>query len=592
LLGVAALGLYLVTGSALHLWWAGLGVLVFALVSGARVELQPCSGPPPTRGWRPELVLWATGAACMLVPLWFHRVDYDSAFYISMAIGAADHPGAPLMMDTIHGVQGIRVHMPAHRIHSFELFQGAVSYLTGTPVSRLYYQIVPPIAALLVPLAYARLFRILTPRHWIWNVLVVLAVLVGGGATMFWYGDFSLVRIGVGKSLYLSVFLPLAYAYGLAFGSQPSLRRWLLLVAVQVAAIGCSSSALWSVPIAACAAMACSVRWNRDTWRTLALGVLASSYVVAAGLTLYGELGDVADRVASALPAGYQLERSLARALGDGALESFALAALLLAPALRRGLAQRFAIVVPLIALTVVLNPYFERQVASLMTGPSFWRAMWSLPLPVLMTLLLTSPLQLARKPLQRVSAALTTLLATAGFVAFVPEYSTLSTANRTRFGRFGALNVEAGYFQLSHRLRAVPSGSMVVAPVQVGRWLLVLHHHPYIVALREGYLRQIGIELGTQEFDRRMNMVEQVSRVELGPRSIFRSVSEGERRRSRLEDPVGLFREGIRVYDVRGVCIHRDAPHYEGIVQILREAGFSMQSDFGRLGNQVWIRR
>jgi hypothetical protein len=239
-----------------------------------------------------------------------------------------------------------------------------------------------------------------------------------------------------------------------------------------------------------------------------------------------------------------------------------------------------------------VLNPYFERQVASLMTGPSFWRAMWSLPLPVLMTLLLTSPLQLARNPLQRVSAALTTVLATAGFVAFVPGYSTLSTANRTLFGHFGFWNVEAGYFRLSHRLRAVPSGSMVVAPERVGRWLLILHHHPYVVALREGYLRQIGIELGTQELDRRMDMVEQVSRVEPGERSIFRPVSEGERRRSRLEDPVGRFREGIQVYDVRGVCIHRDARHYEGIVQTLREAGFSLESEFFQLGYQVWIRR
>jgi hypothetical protein len=74
----------------------------------------------------------------MLVPLGFHRVDYDAAFYISMAIGAADHPGAPLLMDTIHGVEGIGLHMPAHRVHSTELFQGALSYLTGIPAPNLY----------------------------------------------------------------------------------------------------------------------------------------------------------------------------------------------------------------------------------------------------------------------------------------------------------------------------------------------------------------------------------------------------------------------------------------------------------------------
>ena len=54
LLGIGALGLYLATGSVLHLWWAALGVLVFALVTGARGQLQPPPGATPQCGGRPE----------------------------------------------------------------------------------------------------------------------------------------------------------------------------------------------------------------------------------------------------------------------------------------------------------------------------------------------------------------------------------------------------------------------------------------------------------------------------------------------------------------------------------------------------------
>ena len=321
-LGIAALLLFLVTREAFVLWWATVGVLSFALLTTASAELQPRAGPRPLQGWLPSSVLWTTGVICAWIALSFHRPDYDSAFYVSLAVGAADQPNGPLMMDTIHGVEGIGLHQPAHRVHTFELFQGAISHLTGVPAMTLYHSVMPALSAFLVPLAYARLFRILTPRYWPFSVLAVLFVLVGGGGTLFWYGDFSLARIINGKSVYLSVFLPLAYAYGLRFGAHPCLRHWGLLAAVQIAAVGCSSSALWSVPIAACAAMACSVRADRNTWKTLVFGVLASSYVVVVGLTLIGDMQPVAERVASDLPAGTHLGKSLARTLGRGPLRA------------------------------------------------------------------------------------------------------------------------------------------------------------------------------------------------------------------------------------------------------------------------------
>ena len=150
---------------------------------------------------------------------------------------------------------------------------------------------------------------------------------------------------------------------------------------------------------------------------------------------------------------------------------------------------------------------------------------------------------------------------------------------------------MEAGYFELSMQLRGVPAGSMVVAPEKIARWVPVLHRHPFVASIREGYLRQIEIELGAEEVDRRMNMSEQVSAHPPRERSILRTTTPGARRRSRHEDPVGLFREGLSAYDVRGVCIHRTAQHYGPIVQSLRDAGFELKFDFDRLGYQTWIR-
>lgn len=589
LLGALALLLYAATGDILYLWWASVGVLSFALVSGAVAGWQPEPVEPPRRTRRLEAILWAMGAACALIVLTFHRADYDSAFYVSMAVAAADSPAAPLMRDTIHGIEGLGLHMPAHRVHSFEVFNGALSHLTGLPAIVCYHVVTPPVMAFLVPLGFARLFRLLTPRHWHWAVLAVLVVLVGAGCTLRWYGNLSIVRIFHGKSVYMSFFLPLAYAYGLRFGSNPTGRRWLLLFAVQIAAVGCSSSALWSVPIAACLAMTCSVRWDRNAIKTLAFGVLASSYVVGAGLTLVGDMEHVAARVTPDSAPGDSLAFAFETTLGDGLLATVAIAALLLTWALyRRGPAQRFATVVPFAVLVLVLNPYWSEHVSRHVIGPSYWRSMWSLPLPILMALMLTSPLQFDRTPLRRMLAPVAAALAMVVFVAFVPEFSAISRGNRVRFGDPAQIKVPLKWYFLAAALnRRVPEGSMVVAPQKVALWVPSIHHHPFVTSAREVYLHRIEAKLGTEEVDHRMLMSEVVSLpskdVELRIRE-----TEGFERRSRQGDPVGRFREGLRRYDVRGVCINNRAPLYQPIREVLQAEGFALKWE--RYGYQIWI--
>ena len=78
-----------------------------------------------------------------------------------------------------------------------------------------------------MPLAYAKLFRLLTPRWWLWSVGVLIVILVAAGETHRWYGNFAFVRIWQGKAVFLSVALPLIYAYGLRFAVQPTMRGWI-----------------------------------------------------------------------------------------------------------------------------------------------------------------------------------------------------------------------------------------------------------------------------------------------------------------------------------------------------------------------------
>ena len=78
------------------------------------------------------------------------------------------------------------------------------------------------ISAALVPIAFALLFRELTPRHWLGCVVAVVVVLVAAAGPQRAYAQFSLLRIFHGKSVFMSVLLPLVYAYGLRFGREPN----------------------------------------------------------------------------------------------------------------------------------------------------------------------------------------------------------------------------------------------------------------------------------------------------------------------------------------------------------------------------------
>ena len=65
--------------------------------------------------------------------------------------------------------------------------------------------------------------------------------------------------------------------------------------------------------------------------------------------------------------------------------------------------------------------------------------------------------------------------------------------------------------------------------------------------------------------------------------------MSQDRIRRTFHEDPVAWFHEGLRRYDVRGVCIHQTARNFGPIVRILRREGFRMEFEVAMY--EIWIR-
>jgi hypothetical protein len=584
-LGLGVLLAYLMTGNVIVLWGGSVAVLVAGLALSVIGEARAVASPPelPVESPVQEWILWAIAIGCVVLVAVIQRYDHDTPFYVGLSVAAADFPARELMLDPIHGIPGLGLHQPAHRVHSIEIMSGMIAWVTRLPAFVATQAVTSSIAALLVPLAFARLFRVLTPRTWLGSVVVVLVVLIAAAGPN-WYGNFSFVRMLHGKSVFVSVFLPLAWAYGLRFGQLPVARRFVLLCAVQVAAVGCTSSALWSVPIAAGLGVASGVPFGRASVRTLGLGLASSAYVVLVGATLISDMGGVAQTVEPSSFVGHQLRDAIAWTLPGTRLAAFAWASLLVAWALRDARAQRFAVVVPLVVLVLVLNPFFEEETRRYMTGPAYRRAMWVLPLPVLMTLLLTAPLRFA--PGRLLGPGLVAVLC-AAYVLFVPGHYGLSEANRVTLGAPG-LKVHPREYPPALRLAAAtPLRSTALAPQRIALWLPSFHEHPKILYAREPYLSRIRATLGPEEAETRMRLSEAVSTAVDIEKRTRRSDGFAHRRALGMTEP--WFLERLRYYDVRAVSLNQKAPLAPRVRAALEKSGFEPFSSGG--GYEEWVR-
>ncbi|MCZ6464058.1 MAG: DUF6077 domain-containing protein, partial [Proteobacteria bacterium] len=471
---------------------------------------------PPVESRTLDGALFLLGLACAAFALTVHRPDADDAFYLNLAVSAVDDPSLRLIhWDTIHGVAGVPIPLLVYKVHSLELLEAVVAWATGLPVLSVAHVMVPAVAAVGVPLAFARLARLLVPGRWIWAVAGAILFFVCIGAPHQGYGNFGLVRLHQGKAIMLSVVLPLVAATALEFGLAPSRARWLRLAAAQIAALGLSASSLWAAPLVAGLCLASTVSFRAGavarSLGTVAAGLAASSYLVVVAVVL--AVPTIA-AFAVALPSEWEINSDpafvLGNVLGDGALGWISLWIAAAGWSLATSsLLRRFAVVLPL-GFLLLWNPLTSDWVASYITGvPTYWRIFWLLPLPFLVGAALTAPLELAHHPALRFGIP---AVAAVLMFAWAPPIPSWSSQN---FVHVGAPQwklppaVRGATLEIARR---APSGAYVLAPPAVARWIPTLHEHPTPLVVRHLYLTRLRGHLSPEEYQRRSDLAYLVS--------------------------------------------------------------------------------
>ncbi len=579
---VAALCVSLLTGSLTAWWGVSLMGAFAAFVITAR---SPVRHAPMQRSRATDVLLLGLGLSFAGAVAIAHRGDADDAFYVNLVVAAIDHPGATLFADdTLHGYADVPMALPVFELLSWELFQASLARLFGTDAVTIVYRWMAPLVGLLVPLAWARLAMRLLPRSWPIAVTLVVIEMLAVGDGLAGYGDFGVLRLHQGKSVLLHVALPLCAAYGIEFGLATTRWHFGRLVAVQIAAVGLSSSGLWLGPAVAALGLVSTLPLTMHALhrnvRVLAMGLASSFYPLALAIALRGAtLAAMRDAVhpmdGAAFDGAQLMEHASDLVLGPGAFRHAALFALVAVSGVAASSSmRRFAAVTGLAFLLLFFDPFTAERVASGITGAdTYFRVFWSIPLPLFLAALIAGPMQFTRPALLASSwarIAITGVLAISVF-GFLPRVWNLSTENEARLGAPGPKLPEEEFAAARIIADHADSGAFVLAPLQIARWIPLIQRHPRPLMVREIYLDRLHARLGAAELERRRALVHYVGGT------------------ARPADGPALLADAIDRYPLDVVCVSGRALGWPDLRRVLLDSPLEIAERDA--DHEIWIR-
>lgn len=551
--------------------WAALKKKEFPAAAAAGSETLP---GPPYHGARSRgpIVIWLVGLLAVVLTLTAHRPDIDDAYYVNMAVTAAESPGQPLLRySSLYDLPDIPISFRPYQFHSVEILAGALSYLTGLPAIAFFHFFLAGLGALLCILAYALLFGLLESRLAALAAVIVLVVLLFLGATHRAYGNFALVRLFQGKAVYATAIVPLIIFYALRYSLRPCWPNWGLLLAAQVCGLGMTSSSLYVTPLLVVVALLAGCPpINRKSLIVFSAGLASLFYlaVVLLYLLIRFPVSNATPQALERPDAWAALGGNVSTVFGLGRPLLFSLFVFLLAWFfLRPGLGRRLALAAPGVFLLTVLNPFLV-PLFSRVEPFEFWRFFWAFPLPFLIAGIVLSPFRLVvRLPGWAVAAASGLLLA---LFLLIGGSFVLRPSNGVRMGP-PSLKVDAYYYLALDLARSVPRSSLVLAPDPVNIWLAAIQPHVYPLRVRGYEFQEIKVRYGSPEVWWREFMVSCVD-------GIFHSPNDRD-----------LFRQGLKRFRLAAVCLPRGLAWRAEAAGLLRESGFVYSRTVRR--HDVWVR-
>lgn len=396
-------------------WTWLLGSLSVAATSAAVLMRNVAPGPPapgsqpaPARAQVGSLLALCTAVGAALFSLYVVRPDGDDAYFISRSVWTAEHGRIPVR-DVLFTNQAVGAGNGEPPVASIEVLNGALARLLGVHAASFTYYISLPVATFMAVWATWLLIRRWAPRRALPCFAVAMVYLLWSGASRASFGGFHLVRMWQGKAAFVSIMVPLLYAYLTQWAEHRSRRALALVLASSIAAVGLSSTAVMIVPLVTAAAVVPLLLARKIKIGLLA--ALAVIYPLAAGLVTALRYPVPASASVPMPPTAVW-----AWVMLSGVLGGIGAAALWLSPWLVRGGTPALITTGIAAAATALLVPGVIAAISDVTgAGVVSWRLLWLVPGPVLAGMLAAAPVPAApRAALHRVSPAVAGLPALA----------------------------------------------------------------------------------------------------------------------------------------------------------------------------------
>jgi len=441
-----------------------------------------------------------------------HRPDPDDAQYLNFVVTAIDFPTVPLYSHSgLWQDLGVPLELPIYRLHAYELLVATLSEAFSVDHKIIYYMILAPMFGGMAILVQWRLAQHLIPQHALAMVVVWLVLIIALGQTHREFGNFAFVRLYQGKSILVTVALPLCLLLGLQFAEAPDWRRALALGMAAISSLGMSSSALATVPFVVAAALCGGVLGaSRASIALVVTGAFFSlAVLIAVGVALV--MGMNTPSEIGYWDSGLDAHDGLSTVLGEDivgtvVLALFPLASLFVTDVRRR----RLYATTTLFFVIFVLNPWTAPLLSEVLDSALLWRIFWSVPFLVSASICITALAVLAANKLPPI-ARHTVLPLLLGTVLLCSSGLSISPDNNVFIG-YPRYKMEPFSHEIAEEIvRHAPPRSTIYAPIEIAKLITTFRKHPYPIVVRPEYLgfERIRSHFGDSELARRIRVIE-----------------------------------------------------------------------------------
>jgi hypothetical protein len=353
--------------------WLVAGLAGVLAVRRAGLSAPGTRDDSPGRGETSFAVACAVGLATFATVTL--RPNPDDLYYVNLAQWVAEHGDFPVR-DTIFAdlVYPMSNWPP---LASYDGLVGALAHLLGLRAGDVEYVVVPPIMTALAVLALWRLLRAWRVRHVALALgFGLLFLLVDGTSSYGPPGNLFLTRLWQGKVILLCLVVPTLLTYALRYVERPSRRGAIRLVTGGAAAVACSTTAIFLVPLLALAGSAPLAR--RAPRQALVGFATMAAYPLAAGVTTLVLGGRSADDFAERRQYRFDPDWFGHAVFLTDLLALVAVLAVLLGCLLVPHPAARLTSALLVTATGITFVPGFTRLAYDLVgLGPTLWRVTW-----------------------------------------------------------------------------------------------------------------------------------------------------------------------------------------------------------------------